>query len=173
MSEDKYTDDMTWLNRCTGEEKKLACSVVAWNSISCTLQVLVEQYNNTVFKKHDKHTRHRTIQCKKLIIGMFHELDGCLDYWATELNERELLDDDIKKLKKEFKNACKKAGKNVLQNIRNDVAFHFEGSLMNPDKIYATFEVINTIRQETLNEILKAATSCGVKMRDKIIESMS
>ena len=117
--------------------------------------------------------RYREVQLKKVVIGLLFEMDECLDFWAGELQKADLLDQDIKDKKKEYKTACKKVGLDVLRQIRNGVAFHFTDYLKDPEAVVATYQTVDQITLVSINEILCAANFCGYAMRDKVVESIS
>ena len=165
---------MSWVQGLSGDEQIKAGSVVAWQCIATTLNELVKNFNNITFgSDNEELKRNREVQLKKVIIGMLYEMDGCLDYWARVLNDKGLLDQQIKEKKKQFKTACKQVGLEVLKQVRNGVAFHFTDYLTDPTAIMETYTKIDQISLDSINEILRAGNLCGFAMRDKIMNSMS
>ncbi len=173
MANDRFETEIDWVQRLTGDEKVKAGSVVSWQAITTTLNELVKHFNAITFGADQPETRrYREVQLKKVIIGLLYEMDACFDYWAWKLREANLLDKAIVDKRKEFKTACKKVGLDVLKGIRNGVAFHFTDYLSDPDAIVATYQTVDGISLDSINEILGAATQCGCAMRDKVVGSM-
>ncbi len=169
MAGDKFQDQMNWILDQSGDEKVKAGMIVAWQSIETTLNELVKHFNNITFGlEQQDFKRYREVQLKKVIIGMLYEMDACLDFWAKKLNDKKLLDQEIKDKKKEFKTACKKVGLDELKEIRNGVAFHFKKYLADPDAIVDTYTKVDKISLDSINEILRAAIRCGRAMLEKL-----
>ena len=163
-----------WVQSLDGDDKVKAGSVMSWQATASTLNELVKHFNAITFGSDDPEAkRYREVQLKKVIIGLLFEMDACLDLWAGELQKADLLDQEIKDKKKEFKTACKKVGLDVLKQIRNGVAFHFTDYLKDPEAVVATYQQVDQITMDSINEILRAANFCGYAMRDKVTESIS
>ena len=173
MASDRFQTEMDWVQSLTGDAKVTAGSVVSWQSIAATLNEFVKHFNAITFGSDQPDAkRYREVQLKKVIIGLLYEMDACLDYWARKLREGNLLDPAIVDKKKGFKTACKKVGLDVLKEIRNGVAFHFTDYLSDPDAIVTTYQKLDGISLDSINEILRAANDCGYAMRDKLLGSM-
>jgi hypothetical protein len=173
MAIDRFQSQLDWVRGFGGDDKVKAGSAVSWEAIASTLNEIVRQFNAITFGSNEQDSkRYREVQLKKVIIGLLYEMDACLDYWARELLKGNLLDQDIVDKKKEFKTACKKVGLDVLKQIRNGVAFHFTDYLTDPDAIVSTYEKVDRITLDSINEILRAANLCGYAMRDKVVGSM-
>jgi hypothetical protein len=170
---DHFQDQMEWVQGLSGQQRIDAGAVVAWQCTATTLNELVKNFNTIVSGSDDPGSKHdREVQLKKVIIGMLYEMDKGLDLFAGMLKGKDLLDQDIKDKKREFKTACKKVGLDVLKNIRNGVAFHFGKTLEDPEAIIETYLAVDQISMDAINEIMRAANICGYAMRDKIIRSL-
>jgi hypothetical protein len=174
MASDQFQSQLEWVRGLAGDDKVKAGSVVSWQAIAATLNEIVKHFNVIAFGSEEpKSRRYREVQLKKVVIGLLYEMDACLDYWANELRKADLLDQDITDKKKEFKTACKKVGLDVLKQVRNGVAFHYTDYLSDPDAIVTTYEKVDQITLDSINDILRAANLCGFAMRDKVVDSMS
>lgn len=170
---DHFQNQIGWVQGLSGQQRIDAGVVVAWHCTATTLNELVKHFNTIVSGSDDPDLKHdREVQLKKVIIGMLYEMDKGLDLFAGVLKGKDLLDQDIKDKKREFKTACKKVRLDVLKNIRNGVAFHFAKSLEDPEAIIETYLAIDQISMDAINEILTAANNCGYAMRDKIVGSL-
>lgn len=173
MASDHFQNQMSWVQGLSGDEKVKAGTVVAWQAVATTLNEIVKHFNAITFGSEQPNLkRDREVQLKKVIIGMLYEMDACLDFWAGKLNEKGLLDQEMKDKKKEFKTACKRVGLDVLKDIRNGVAFHSTKYLADPDAIVATYTKVDQISLDSINEILETANICGFRMRQKVLESI-
>jgi hypothetical protein len=173
MASDRFQSQLDWVRGVAGDEKVRASSVVSWQAIASTLNEIVRHFNAIAFVSDEQDSkRYREVQLKKVIIGLLYEMDACFDYWASELRKANLLDQDIVDKKKEFKTVCKKVGLDVLKQIRNGVAFHYKDYLTEPDAMVSTYETVDQIWLDSINEILRAANLCGYAMRDKVVGSM-
>lgn len=170
---DQFQDQMEWVQGLSGQKQIAAGAVVAWQCVATTLNELVKHFNVIVSGSDEPHLKHvREVQLKKVIIGMLYEMDACLDRFARILMAKGPLDQEVKDKKKEFKTACRKVGLDVLREIRNGVAFHFADYLTDPEAIVETYNKIDKISLEAINEILKAGNLCGYSIRDRVIGSI-
>lgn len=168
-----WKSQLDWIRGLTGDDKVKVGSVVSWQATAVTLNEIVKHFNVITFGSNEADSqRCREVQLKKIVVGLLYEMDACLDFWANELQKAHLLDQDIVDTKKEFKTACKKVGLDVLKQVRNGVAFHYTDYLTDPEAIVSTYERVDQITLDSINEILYAANACGYAMRDKVVESM-
>ncbi len=161
--EDIFDTRINWIKMLNGKKKEQAGSIVAWQFVVDTLQVLVQSFSSIT--GDDDKRRIRESQIKKMLIGMLFEMDECLDLWANQLRINGLLDDEIKRLKKKFKQSSRKVSD--LKDIRNGIAFHFADSLLVPDAIIELYTRVDKISLDTINEIMTGGILCGESMKIK------
>ncbi len=167
---DQFDRQLEWVTSLTGEDQIAAGSIMAWQGISAALNELVGRFNEVHLDTQSSNDqRHREIHIKKLIVGMFFEMDACMDCWAGRLHASGKLTDEITSKKRAFKLAIKCVGLDVLKEIRNGVAFHCSDYLGNPGALVQTYKKLDSITLDQLNELLKTGIQCGYAMRDQVV----
>ena len=138
----RFNRQLDWVTSLKGDAKIDAGSVIHWHGICTTVNLLVVLFNQVNLGESAIDTRgEREIQIKKMIVGLFYEMDGCLDFWATQLVQKGRLTKNIESKKKVFKKFLKVVGVPLLKEIRNALAFHFTDYISQPDALIATYRL--------------------------------
>lgn len=98
------------------------------------------------------------------MVALFHEINDCFSTWNQELARKNLLNEKISRLKDEFHLEHKKLVERVIKNIRNSIGFHAASSSMKPKEFIEMFEQVDKIKQNSINQVLKAAREYGTEL---------
>ena len=166
-----FKKQISWIETQNENNKELAAQIVIWQFLNKTIKHLIEKYNE-VLDCEDSTTKDTSegIHLKKLIIGMLYETNEVIDVWNDLLRKQDTDLEDADTFKAERDKKIRIISKNDLRNIRNDIAFHSKKILSDPDKLLQRYKALDDLEIDSLNNLHKAITKYGYKLRDKAVE---